>query len=210
MIRLRAAARHALERVTFSVTMARVRLAMRLNGLDGVSEILPSLSSSHCLAVLRSLGASVDTGTEILSPLIIHNARGSYANLRVGQHCHLGRDLFLDLRSTVEIADRVVVSMRTTILTHMDVGSGPLRELGWTVRSSPVRIAFGAYIGAGSIILPGVEIGAQSIVGAGAVVTKSVPPNSVAAGVPAKIIRTLLDSDFDHPASGGGTLGGKR
>jgi len=50
----------------------------------------------------------------------------------------------------------------------------------------------GASIGAGAIILPGVTIGINAIVGAGAVVTKNIPDNSIVFGNPAKIIRTLI------------------
>jgi galactoside O-acetyltransferase len=56
---------------------------------------------------------------------------------------------------------------------------------------SPVRLGARVWLGAGCIILPGVEIGENSVIGAGSVVTKSLPPNVVAAGVPAEIKRQL-------------------
>ena len=57
--------------------------------------------------------------------------------------------------------------------------------------SDSVKIKNGAWIGAGTIILPGVEIGSNSVVGAGSVVTKSIPDFRVYAGNPAKLIRSL-------------------
>lgn len=60
---------------------------------------------------------------------------------------------------------------------------------GWEVK--PVHLKKGCWIGANATILPGVTIGEHSVVGAGSVVTKSVPPNTVVAGVPAKIIKRI-------------------
>jgi acetyltransferase-like isoleucine patch superfamily enzyme len=64
---------------------------------------------------------------------------------------------------------------------------GPIR--GQDLTFAPVVIEDGAWIGAGSIILPGVTIGEGAVVGAGSVVTKDVPPMAVAVGNPAQVIR---------------------
>lgn len=58
----------------------------------------------------------------------------------------------------------------------------------------PVVVERGAWVGAGAIILPGVSIGRNSVIGAGAIVTKDVPPFSVAVGNPARVIKTLSES----------------
>mgnify|MGYP005839477447 FL=1 len=57
--------------------------------------------------------------------------------------------------------------------------------------SSPVRVGSGVWIGGGAIVLPGVTIGDNSTIGAGSVVTRNIPPNVVAAGNPARIIRDI-------------------
>ncbi len=57
--------------------------------------------------------------------------------------------------------------------------------------SNSIIVHKGSWIGAGSILLPGVEVGANSVIGAGSVVTKSVPPKVLSAGNPAKILRNL-------------------
>jgi acetyltransferase-like isoleucine patch superfamily enzyme len=59
------------------------------------------------------------------------------------------------------------------------------------VSTNPVTIGDDIWIGANAVILPGVTIGDHSVVAAGAVVTKDVPPHTLVAGVPAKIIKTL-------------------
>ncbi len=57
--------------------------------------------------------------------------------------------------------------------------------------AQPISIAANVWLGGGAIVLPGVSIGENSVVGAGAVVTKSLPANVVAVGNPARVIRTL-------------------
>jgi acetyltransferase-like isoleucine patch superfamily enzyme len=139
---------------------------------------------------LRRHGAHIGAAAEIHSPLIIHNASleagQHYARLIIGDHCHLGRGVFLDLKDDVCIEERVTISMRAMLITHTDVGNSPLAAAMPATRA-PVRIRRGAYIGAGAIILQGVEVGAEAVVGAGAVVTESVPPHTVVVGVPARL-----------------------
>ena len=59
------------------------------------------------------------------------------------------------------------------------------------LKSAPVRIEEGAFIGSDAIIMKGVTVGARSVIGAGAIVTKSVPPGEIWGGNPAKLIRKL-------------------
>ncbi|WP_280523208.1 DapH/DapD/GlmU-related protein [Arthrobacter woluwensis] len=58
-------------------------------------------------------------------------------------------------------------------------------------KPEPITIDDGSWVGAGSILLPGVTIGKGSVVAAGSVVTKDVPPNVLVAGIPASVIRSL-------------------
>ena len=59
----------------------------------------------------------------------------------------------------------------------------------------PVHIGDNVWICTGALVLPGVTIGANSIIGAGSVVTKDIPPNSLAVGNPCKVIRELTEND---------------
>ena len=97
----------------------------------------------------------------------------------------------MDLQDKIVIEDEVTISHRVMILTHTDSGASPLKDSALPASQSPVTIRRGAYIGANVTILEGVEIGEASIVGAGAVVTRSVPPATVVAGVPARVIKNL-------------------
>jgi acetyltransferase-like isoleucine patch superfamily enzyme len=75
------------------------------------------------------------------------------------------------------------------LTTTHDIGPHEQRCHG--SRSEPVTIGDGAWIGTRALILPGVHVGAGCVVAAGAVVTDSVPPDSLVGGVPAKVLRTL-------------------
>ena len=142
---------------------------------------------------LRAYGARIGERVRFRSPLVVHNsdpARGSYyKRLQVGSDCYFGRELFLDLQDDIVIEDQVTISHRVMILTHTDAGTSPLKDQSIKTSQAPVIVRRGAYVGANVTILQGVEIGASSIVGAGAVVTRSVPPSSVVAGVPARVIK---------------------
>jgi acetyltransferase-like isoleucine patch superfamily enzyme len=171
------------------------RVFATIYGGEGINIPLMFMPTQAIAPVLRTFGARIGADVRFLSPLIIHNssaARGRYyENLRVGDHCYLGRELFLDLQDTIFIEDEVTISHRVMILTHTDSGASPLKDSSLPASQSPVTIRRGAYIGANVTILEGVEIGEASIVGAGAVVTRSVPPATVVAGVPARVIKTL-------------------
>jgi acetyltransferase-like isoleucine patch superfamily enzyme len=91
----------------------------------------------------------------------------------------------------VKIGDHVTVSSGVFFVTH-DGGSWVYRDkeegLKGATAYGPIRIYDNCFIGANSIIMPGVRIGSNSVVGAGAVVAKDVEPNSVVGGVPARKI----------------------
>ena len=171
------------------------RLCAAIYGGEGLNVPLMFMPTQAIGPTLRGFGARIGSNVRFRSPLVIHNSdteRGRYyKNLEVGNDCYLGRELFLDLQDKVVIEDHVTVSHRVMILTHTDAGNSPLKDEFVTTTQDAVVIRRGAYIGANVTILQGVEIGESSIIGAGAVVTRSVPASSVVAGVPARVIRTL-------------------
>ncbi len=91
----------------------------------------------------------------------------------------------------ITIGNNVHITSGVTFVTH-DGGTLILRDevpdLEWT---APITIGSNVYVGVKTIILPGVSIGNRCIIGAGSVVTKDIPDNSVAAGVPARVIRSV-------------------
>lgn len=101
----------------------------------------------------------------------------------------IGRNVLIDpgYNWLVSIGDNSVLSYGTIVLAH----DGSLRNYTGYTRVGKVSIGSNTFIGAGSIIMPGVSIGDNAIIGAGSVVTKNVPDNSVAVGNPAVIVGSV-------------------
>lgn len=147
--------------------------------------------------ILSYYHAVVGRNVRINSPLTIHNANHNYKNLIIGDNCHIGRDCLLDLANRIVIGNNVTISMRCSIITHFDVGDSMLKQQGFPRKDGEVTLEDNVYLGSGVTVLHGVTIGANSLIGAGAIVTTDIPPCSLAVGIPAKIIRRLNVND--HP-----------
>lgn len=107
--------------------------------------------------------------------------------------------------SLITLGDKCTITGRTLILTHdysiwnAAYSSGNITETNIDIKKlGKVTIGENSFIGANSIILPGVTIGKNSIVGAGSVVTKDVPDGIVVAGNPAKIICSTQEYYYKH------------
>ena len=163
-------------------------------GIEFVNRwLLASPSRRATGRVLRRFGAQVAATASVPTHLIIDNAvAGDYRNLHVGRLAYLGKGCFLDLVALIQIEDEAAVSGACVLLTHGDPGTGRFMEQTYFPRvTGPIRIGRHAWLGAGAVVLPGVQIGECSVVGAGAVVTEDVEPFTVVAGVPARVIRRL-------------------
>ena len=120
--------------------------------------------------------------------ILFYRLRGA----KIGHNVGLGAHVFMEESrpELITIEDNVHIGPNVMILTHDS--SRHCINPEEPVKFGRVRIKRNSYIGAGAIILPGVTIGEYAIVGAGAVVTKDVPPRSVAVGVPARVIKRLV------------------
>jgi maltose O-acetyltransferase len=119
----------------------------------------------------------------------------------IGAEVFIGEDLIISDElhdKNVIIGDRVSIAPRVTIVTSSGPNSSRIRPYVKVVNGC-VRIEQDAWIGTGSIILPNITIGKGAVVGAGAVVTKDVPPYTVVVGVPANMIKKLEVKDEFHP-----------
>jgi len=171
------------------IEFVSVLLTRRLCGFErGLCARLMTVRSRLVPRLLRHYGAEIGEDVRIASPLVVHNAERTFANLVVKDGAYIGRDCLLDLKQKVEIGARVTLAMRVTVVTHMDVGRSSWSER-YPASSAPVVIGDDAYIGAGAILLPGVRIGAGALVGAAALVRHDVPPGARVAGVPARELR---------------------
>ena len=123
--------------------------------------------------------------------VLIYRAMG----IRIGQRVFIGFQVEFDTNHSelIEIGDDVTISHGCMIVSHMATSADtPLRKL-YPGEAAPVRIERGAWVCAGAILLPGVTIGENALVAAGAVVNRDVPPNSLAAGVPARVVKRLFE-----------------
>lgn len=111
-------------------------------------------------------------------------------NLRVGQSFSINDGVYINAFDLIEIGSNVSLSAGCMLITAgldpKGLSSGSKRHT-----SAPISIGSDVQIGAGAIILPGVEIGDGVVVGAGSVVTKNVKPKQVIAGNPARVLRSL-------------------
>jgi acetyltransferase-like isoleucine patch superfamily enzyme len=125
------------------------------------------------------------------------NAKDDQGNgavtLSIGEGTYIGRFVQINawrsvcIESQVMIADRVLISDADHKFGDPET---PIQLQGDEFRG-PVRLACGCWIGIGAVILPGVTIGRNAVVAANAVVTQDVPAYSIAAGIPARVIKAL-------------------
>ena len=123
----------------------------------------------------------------IESFVCINNAVGDVV---IGDHTRIG--LHNTIIGPVEIGNNVNLAQGITVtaLNHNFSDTNKrIDEQG--VSTNPVTIEDDVWVGANAVILPGVTIGEHCVVAAGAVVTKDVPPHSLVAGVPAKVIKSI-------------------
>ena len=136
---------------------------------------------------------------------------GKYSSIDINFHCECGKHIFIGDKviinmnctfvdnNIIEIGDNVLIASNVQIYTATH--STKLQErvvADWEAGEGicktyalPVRINDGAWIGGGAIILPGVTIGKNSVIGAGSIVTRSIPDNCVAVGNPCRVIKQI-------------------
>lgn len=135
-------------------------------------------------------GLSIGHGTVILGKQYFTGEGIPADRLTIGSNCILNESITFNLGEHVTIEDNVGIGMQCLFLTVSHrIGDATYRT--GRPEPAPVRVQKGAWLGARVVVLPGVTIGGGAVVGAGAVVTKNVPPNVLAGGVPARILRTL-------------------
>jgi acetyltransferase-like isoleucine patch superfamily enzyme len=140
--------------------------------------------------VFRLFGFSIGRGTLIADVPMITGSKDLFSNLRIGRECWINVGCFLELYAPVTLGDRAGLGQQSMILTQSH-HFGPKERRYGKIEALPVTIGAGVWVGARALILPGVTVGDGAVIAAGAVVTKDVAPNTVVAGVPARVVRTL-------------------
>lgn len=146
---------------------------------SGVGHI-PSARLRH--AFYRAvMGVELGRGARINGRAEIRKGR-----VRIGKNSVIGHDAILDGRLGIEIGESVNLSSEVAIWTMQH----DHRDLDFRSVGGPVTVGDHAWLSFRAVVLPGVSIGPGAVVAAGAVVTGDVPPYSVVAGMPAKVIGT--------------------
>ena len=139
--------------------------------------------------LLHSIASKVPFPSWIVS---LHRIRG----VSIGKDVFIGDNVHLDIfhPQLITIEDEVSIGMRTMVFTHRSHWS-PFLSKVYPKMTAPVTLGTGSWIAPGCIILPGVRVGENSVIGAGSVVIKDVEPYTIVGGSPAKFIKRV---DLEH------------
>lgn len=119
------------------------------------------------------------------------------SNIHIGKNFYANSNFTIVDDYTVTIGDNVLIAPNVTISVTGHPVHHELRKFG-EMYSFPVTIGNHVWIGSNVVINPGITIGENTVIGAGSVVTKDIPPNVVAAGVPCRVIREISDRDKQY------------
>ena len=143
--------------------------------------------------IIRKVFAEVGNNCYIEPPF--HANWG--CNMHVGNNFYSNFNLTVVDDADIYIGDSVMIAPNVVIATGTHPICPKLREK-WYQYNLPVHIGNRVWIGAGTIILPGVTIGDDSVIGVGSVVTKNIPSGVVAVGNPCRVLREINEHDYEY------------
>ena len=153
-----------------------IKLSAQLNTATGIDQIRERLS--------EIIGTPLDESTTVFASFYTNFGRF----IQIGEHVFINHACsFLDMGG-ITIEDEVLIGPKVNLITENHPFDPANRR---ALITKPIVIKRKAWIGAAVSILPGITIGENSVVAAGAVVTKDVPDNTIVGGVPAKVIKNL-------------------
>lgn len=145
-------------------------------------------------ALLKEMFAEIGENCYIEPPL--------HANMG-GRHVHFGKNIYANYNLTlvddthIYVGDYTMFGPNVTLATAGHPILPELRQKGLQY-NMPIHIGMNCWIGTGAIILPGITIGDNVVVGAGSVVTKDIPSNVVAVGNPCRVLREVDEHDKEY------------
>ncbi len=165
----------------------------QLKNLDRLYEFnqIPPSQLAKRKEMMKEMFAEVGEGCYIESPF--HANHG-------GAHVHFGKNIYANFNLTLVDDTHIYVGDCTMFGPNVVVATAghpilpKLRENAYQY-NAPVRIGKNCWLGAGVIVLPGITIGDNTVVGAGSVVTKDLPANVIAVGNPCRVLREISEHD---------------
>jgi maltose O-acetyltransferase len=140
-------------------------------------------------ALLRRMLLSVGDGVVVRPPFFCE-----YGAIRIGDGTFINVDAVMLDVMPITIGAACQIGPRVQLLTASHPLDPEPRRIGWEYGQS-IAIADNVWLGGGAIVCPGVSIGEDTVVGAGAVVSRDLPAGVVAAGVPARVLREIGEGD---------------
>lgn len=139
----------------------------------------------------KIIGQEVDESVTLLPPFYVDYGK----HIEIGKGCFIQQCCTFFGRGGITLGENVLVGPKVNIIT---INHDPDPENRSATYGRPVVIGDNVWIGINSTILPRVSIGCGAIIGANSVVTKDVPPMTVVAGNPARIIKTLKNKHYER------------
>jgi acetyltransferase-like isoleucine patch superfamily enzyme len=169
----------------------RLQVPLRCDG-EGIVHVADRTRLGSSLAARYGNGA------------VMLQARSRAAVIRIGKHCAFSNNVSIIAVESVEIGDECLIGDCVSIMDsdfhHID----PDQRRKGPAPTSPVRVEDNVWLGSRVVVQKGVTIGANSVVTPNAVVTASIPPDSIAGGVPARVIRPLSKHSNDAARAAAG------
>jgi maltose O-acetyltransferase len=157
-----------------------------------LSPLPPNVGTRVRVQVMRMAGFRIGHGTMFWGMPIIVGDGDIMSKLTIGEGCWINVGCYFEVGEEIRIGNDVSFGPESMVLTSThDTRVGTPTRRAVEVSQMPVVIKDGAWLGARCTILPGVTVGEGAIVAAGAVVHRDVPPNTLVAGVPARVVKEL-------------------
>jgi maltose O-acetyltransferase len=167
-----------------------------------MAEALPSSAFSRLRTkMLSAAGVQIGARSLIQGKMRLTGIGNPCELLTIGEDTLITGGLHVDLGARVRIGDMVRIGHDVSLLT-INHAVGPQHFRAGVSFFAEICIEDGCWLASRCTVLPGVTIGAGAVVAAGSVVTRNVPPHTLVAGVPARVIRELADEGEPGPLSG--------
>lgn len=141
--------------------------------------------------LLRWAGCDIARGSSFLGEIVLSGPKGAIGRLRIGTGSIIAPGVKFDLEAEITLGQNVAIGPHCILATSTHALGTGSRRMRTRIVARPIVIEDGVWVGIGSMVLAGVRIGHGAVISAGSVVTQSVAPNTLVAGNPAHVVKTL-------------------